>query len=81
MLPTRFKVTHDGHACGFAFMTARRVTFHADPKAYAWLEARHDVWLRDFASVVKRLCRSVGHAGKFSISQDIDSGIVVERIS
>ncbi len=80
-MPTRFKVSHDGHACGYALMQGKRVSLKVEPRAYPWLEARHDDWLRDFAGIVRTLCRSVGHDGKFSISQDVDSGITVERLS
>ena len=61
-------------------MTNRRVTYKTDSKAYAWFEARDDEWLRTFRAIVAKLCRSVGHTSKYSISEDIDSGIVVERI-
>lgn len=78
---SRFKVFHYNNAClGIATLRDNVATYKTDPKAYAWFEARDDAWLRDFRKVVRRLCKSAGHTSKLSIVEDIDSGIVVERI-
>lgn len=61
-------------------MVGQRVTYKANPKEYAWFEERPEGWLRDFQAIVRRLCRSTGHSGKFSITTDEDSGIMVERL-
>lgn len=79
--PTLFKVTHHNNAClGIAKMVGRRVTYDTDMKAYAWFEGRDSYWLSEFRKVVRRLCLSTGHAGKFAITTDEDSGITVERL-
>ncbi len=77
-----FRVYHLNDSClGVAKMTGKRVSYKTDSKQYAWFEARDFAWLRDFRAVVYKLCRSVGHTSKFSISEDVDSGIRVERLS
>lgn len=81
MIPTLFKVSHQNNAClGIAKILGKRVSYTANPKEYAWFEERPESWLRDFQSIVRRLCRSTGHCGKFAITTDEDSGITVERL-
>ena len=78
---SHFKVYHHNNAClGIATLADNVVRYKTDPTLYAWFEARDDAWLRDFRKVVRKLCISVGHTSKFSISEDIDSGIKVERV-
>lgn len=78
---SHFKVYHHNNAClGVAKMIGKTVRYKTDPKSYAWFEARHDEWLREFRKVVRRLCVSTGHYGKYSITTDEDSGVTVERI-
>lgn len=78
---THFKVSHHNNAClGIAVLRDNVVTYKTDVKVYAWFEERPEAWLKDFRKVVRRLCKSVGHCGKFQISKDEDSGIQVERI-
>lgn len=83
-MPTLFKVSHHSQDClGIAKLSdepKNTVTYKTDAKAYAWFEARPNSWLREFRAVVKKLCKSVGRTSKFSISQDLDSGITVERL-
>lgn len=61
-------------------MLGQRVTYKANPKEYAWFEDRPETWLREFQKVVRRICRSTGHSGKFAITTDEESGITVERL-
>lgn len=78
---SRFRVSHWNNASlGCAILIGKQARFKADPKKYAWFEARDDAWLREFQKVVRKLVKSVGHSSKFSISEDIDSGIKVERL-
>lgn len=78
---THFKVSHHNNASlGIAKLVDKTVTYKTDASVYAWFEERPDKWLRDFRAVVRKLCKSVGHVGKFSISTDVNSGITVERI-
>lgn len=76
-----FKVSHVNNAClGIATMRDYRVTYKTDPESYAWFEQQSDDWLRGFRSVVRRLCKKVGHNGTWPIIEDSNSGIIVERI-
>ncbi len=78
---THFKVSHLNDAClGIATMRDKTVRYETDPKAYGWFEERPQEWLRDFKKIVRRLCRSCGHCGKFSIVEDEVTRIKVERI-
>ena len=78
---SHFRVSHLNNAClGIATMRDYRVTYKTDPKAYAWFEQRSDDWLRGFRSIVRRLCKKVGHNGTWPILEDSNSGIIVERI-
>ena len=79
--PTLFKVTHHNNAIlGIAKMVGKRVTYKTDAEAYGWFEARSSEWLTEFRKIVRRLCVSTGHSGKFQITTDEDSGISVERL-
>lgn len=76
-----FKVAHLNNAClGIATMRNDRVTYKTNPKSYAWFAQRNDNWLRDFRSIVRRLCKKVGHNGTWPVAEDAVSGIRVERI-
>lgn len=79
---SKFKVFHHhGAELGLALMNGNRVTFECDPKSFPWFEKRPHQWLRQFKAVVRKLCRSAGHSSKFSIREDINSSIRVERIT
>ena len=83
-MATLFKVTHHNNALlGIARMgdaPQNEVHYKTDAKEYAWFEARPDNWLQDFRKIVRRLCKSAGHCGRFAIITDEDSGITVERL-
>lgn len=75
-----FRVIHRGVIMGRAVMFGNRVRFTPDIGAFPIFEAQEHGWLLDFQKVVRKLCRSVGHVGRFSISLDVDSGVEVERL-
>jgi hypothetical protein len=77
---SNYKVRHNGMVMGSARMTHRTVRFVADVDAHPVFEVQDHAWLTEFKAVVRKLCRSVGHVGRYSISQDLYSGIEVERI-
>ena len=83
-MPTLFKVSHQNSAClGIAKLGDApkfQVQYKTDPKSFGWFEERDSEWLREFRSVVRKLCKSAGHSGKFSIVEDTESGIKVERL-
>lgn len=79
---SEFRVSHEfgpENGLGVAVMRGKRVSYHTDKLAHGWFEARDEAWLRQFRAVVARLCRSVGHWGIYSTSQDLDSGVIVSR--
>lgn len=61
-------------------MLGKRVSYDTDKKAYGYFELLDDKWLREFRAIVYRLCRNTGHYGIYSIRQDLDSGIEVQRL-
>ena len=80
-MKSKFKVYHYNNAClGIAVLSGNRVSYKTNTTTYAWFEARDTEWLKQFRAIVRKLCRNVGHTSKYSISEDTDSGIVVERI-
>lgn len=80
-MKTQFKVFHHNNTeLGTAVMSNRRVSYKCDPKVYAWFEERSDQWLRDFQTTVRKLCRSLGHTGKYCSSKCENTGIEVERL-
>lgn len=66
---TRFKVFWRDESVGQAVLIDNRVRFKP---------------VHEFAADIKReatkLCRDVGHCGRFYACEDIDSGVRVERI-
>lgn len=80
-MKSRFKVYHKNFPIiGQAEMNGNTVRFKADPASYEWLEQQGEDWLRSLQSNVRKLVRSVGHTGKFYATEDMESGLIVERI-
>ena len=84
---SHFRVNHRAtiNGCGLELGRARlvgdRVTkLDINEGAWSWFEEKDHEFLSEFRSVVTRLCKSVGHWSAMSISQDIESGVEVERL-
>lgn len=82
-MTTKFKITRKfaNITLGIGTLTDNRTSFRVDDRALDYFERETTAFLTNFRRVAARLMRSVGHYGKYSISEDLDSGVIVERIS
>jgi len=80
-MTTSFKISLRGENIGNASLNDRgAVRYTPNMDAGAIMEAQRDGWLSEFRPNVRRLVRSVGHYGKYSITECLKTGIVVERL-
>lgn len=76
-----FRVQHHGHDCGRVRLRGPRVVdFLAGFGVCEHYRGQDERWQADFRLVVRRLARSIGHWSAYSISTDIESGVIVERL-
>lgn len=64
---------------GRATLQNERVRFTSIESAHSFLESQSQGFLRELRANVAKLCKSVGHYGKYFSSHDTETGVCVER--
>lgn len=81
-----FRISHkpslsaESRVLGSATMSDNNIRFKPNAESGEFFIEQKTEWLTDFQKNMRKLVRSVGHAGRFSYSYDEVTGIEVERL-
>lgn len=81
-----FRVSHkltvksESTVLGSATLSDNNVRFKPNDESAEFFIEQKNGWLTDFQKNMRKLVRSVGHAGRFSYAWDENTGIEVERL-